>query len=504
VLIFDPADDMSNLDGGTGIDTLRFAGGGRSLDLTVASPAGIETIDLTGAGENGLTLDAAALIALSSETDTLRVDGNAGDAVHAGGGWLYGGNIASGGHSYARYTQGSATLELDTDVARDIGFSIDLSSLAGANGFRLSGAAASDQSGRSVSAAGDVNGDGLGDLIVGAYGSDPNGNLSGASYVVFGKAGGFAANVDLSGLNGANGFRLSGAAAGDQSGRPVSGAGDVNGDGFGDLIVGSAHADPNGSDSGASYVVFGKAGGFAADVDLSLSGASGFKLSGGAAGDRSGASVSAAGDVNGDGFGDLIVGAFGADPNGSTSGSSYVVFGGDFGGNLPAASEGTAGNDSLAGTSAAEVLLGNLGNDTLDGGAGADVLHGGAGNDVFIFDGADRVVDGGGGVDTLRFAGVGQSLHLTALGSQGIGGIERIDLSGSGDNALQLTAAAVIGLSDTGNRLIIEGNSGDSVTSTGQDWVFGGEVEIGGLFYDSYAQGAAQLLVNADIDQFIS
>ena len=88
-----------------------------------------------------------------------------------------------------------------------------------------------------------MNGDGFGDLIIGARGADPNGSNSGASYVVFGKAGGFAANLNLSTLDGSNGFKLSGVAAGDYSGRSVSAAGDVNGDGFGDLIIGAPGPD---------------------------------------------------------------------------------------------------------------------------------------------------------------------------------------------------------------------------------------------------------------------
>src|SRR5262245_36100348 len=87
---------------------------------------------------------------------------------------------------------------------------IEVSSLDGSTGFKLSGAAADDYRGYSVASAGDVNGDGFADLIVGAVGADPHGNNSGASYVVFGKASGFAANVDLSTLDGSTGFKLNG------------------------------------------------------------------------------------------------------------------------------------------------------------------------------------------------------------------------------------------------------------------------------------------------------
>jgi len=180
----------------------------------------------------------------------------------------------------------------------------------GANGFKLSGDKAGDRSGWSVASAGDVNGDGFADLIIGAPYADSPGSDSGAGYVVFGKAAGFGPNLDLSTLNGANGFKLSGVAAKDLTGVSVASAGDVNGDGFADLIVGAPTAASPGTDSGASYVVFGKASGFGANLDLSsLNGANGFKLSGVAAGDRSGWSVASAGDINGDGFGDLIVGA---------------------------------------------------------------------------------------------------------------------------------------------------------------------------------------------------
>ncbi len=205
---------------------------------------------------------------------------------------------------------------------------INLSSLNGSNGFRLDGVAAYDYSGHSVSAAGDINHDGHDDLIVGAYGTDPNGSASGSSFLVFGKATPFAPTLALSGLSGTNGFRLNGVAAFDYAGNSVSAAGDVNGDGIGDLIIGALNADSNGGNSGSSYVVFGKATSAAAALSLSsLDGTNGFRIDGTAVNDRSGISVAAAGDVNGDGVDDLIIGAPNADPKGTYSGTSYVVFG---------------------------------------------------------------------------------------------------------------------------------------------------------------------------------
>src|SRR4028119_292977 len=211
------------------------------------------------------------------------------------------------------------------------GASVNLSALNGSNGFAINGIAARDLSGFSVSSAGDVNGDGIDDLIIGAIWADPNGiSDAGQSYVVFGSNSGFAAGLNLSALNGSNGFAINGIAAYDQSGLPVSSAGDFNGDGFDDLIIGANSADPNGiSEAGQSYVVFGSNSGFAASFNLSaLNGSNGFAINGIAANDQSGTSVSSAGDVNGDGIDDLIIGAVFADPNGiSVAGQSYVLFG---------------------------------------------------------------------------------------------------------------------------------------------------------------------------------
>jgi len=240
---------------------------------------------------------------------------------------------ATGADSYGNSSAGESYVVLGT--ATGFASNMPLSSLNGTNGFCLGGIDSSDCSGTSVSGAGDVNGDGIDDLIIGALYADFNGNSdAGESYVVFGTATGFASNMPLSSLNGTNGFCLGGVDSSDRSGTSVSGAGDVNGDGFDDLVVGARYADPNGnSDAGESYVVFGAAGGFASTVPLSsLNGTNGFRLDGINSRDYSGASVSDAGDVNGDGFDDLIVGAWNADPNGiSGAGESYVVFGGSSG-----------------------------------------------------------------------------------------------------------------------------------------------------------------------------
>ncbi|HEX8257170.1 MAG TPA: integrin alpha, partial [Allosphingosinicella sp.] len=204
---------------------------------------------------------------------------------------------------------------------------VDLSAL-GSAGFIIQGDAPGDQAGRAVASAGDVNGDGIADIIVGAPRADQGAALDfGAAYVIFGKAGGFSGTLDLTGLAPADGFAIRGSAEYDRAGFSVASAGDVNGDGFDDVIVGAYANDGGGTSAGAAYVVFGRASGLGT-IDLAaLAPARGFMIRGDAANDYAGSSVSSAGDFNGDGIDDLIVGAPGGDDGGDKAGEAHVIFG---------------------------------------------------------------------------------------------------------------------------------------------------------------------------------
>ena len=208
---------------------------------------------------------------------------------------------------------------LESRIAPAFGAVVDLSALTGSDGFQINGEDRYDFSGASVSDAGDLNGDGFDDLLIGN--GRRNADASRSIYVVFGRGVAFGSTVEVADLDGVNGFQITGEAMFQTFGTSVSAAGDVNGDGFDDVIIGALDANPNGIYSGASYLVFGHAGPFSPTLDLSsLDGTNGFRMNGEATFDYAGEAVSGAGDVNGDGFDDLLISARGA-------GTSYLIFG---------------------------------------------------------------------------------------------------------------------------------------------------------------------------------
>ncbi|ELS03748.1 putative calcium-binding protein,FG-GAP repeat protein [Xenococcus sp. PCC 7305] len=397
-----------------------------------------------------------------------------------------------------------------TDVG-STGF-VELASLNGDNGFAIGGTQLYDFVGYSVSNLGDINGDGLDDLIIGAYGTGSNGE--GASYVIFGAEDlGSTSVVELSDLDGTNGFVLEGINRYDLSGISVSNAGDINGDGFADLIIGADYADPNGISSGESYVVFGGLNiGSSGTFDLgSLDGHNGFALNGIFPFDYSGFSVSNAGDINGDGIDDLIIGAPEASPNGyDGAGQSYVFFGRDF--TTDADSAFTTSNvftndsdpngddislDSIDTTGTLGIVTDN-GDGTFDydpNGEFDDLPVGETAKDTFTY----TISDGNGGFDTatvtIKIAGLNETLFGTdkddnIWGTEdddnivGLDGNDTLNgeagndtLDGGDDNDSLIGGPGDDGIQGNSGHDVLLGQGGNDILggSSGNDTLKGGE-----------------------------
>ncbi len=158
-----------------------------------------------------------------------------------------------------------------------------------------------DWTGISVSNAGDVNGDGYDDILIGTHRNGDGGGGAGQTYLILGKSTGWSMDTNLSNADAS----FWGEDWGDRAGYSVSGAGDVNGDGYDDFLIGAYGDDDGGSLAGQTYLILGKSTGWSMDTNLSTADAS---FWGEDSDDRAGWSVSNAGDVNGDGYDDILIG----------------------------------------------------------------------------------------------------------------------------------------------------------------------------------------------------
>jgi Ca2+-binding RTX toxin-like protein len=493
-----------------GDDGGRYAG---EAYVVFGSASGFGTVDGTGRSVIDLTFltpsqgfiiqgDAPLDFAGRSVSSAGDLNGDGyGDLIVGAGDGDDGGDGA--GEAYIVFGSASGFGSVDA-TGRSV---IDLTSLAPSQGFIIQGDTERDYTGSSVSSAGDINGDGFDDLIIGAKFGDDGGNVAGEAYVVFGSAAGFGSVdgtgrsvIDLTSLTPSQGFIIQGDLAFDYTGYSVSSAGDINGDGFDDLIVGAWGGDGGGPNAGEAYVIFGSASGFGtvnatgrSVIDLTfLTPSQGFIIQGDAPLDYAGRSVSSAGDINGDGFDDMIVGALVGDDGGSAAGEAYVIFGSALGASLAP--------QTLTGTAAADRLIGGVSDDTLIGNGGADVLRGGAGNDrLVIADTGFLSVHGGRGTDTLALAGSGRTLDLTTTPMPRVRSVEVIDLTGTGANSLVIDKLAVFDLTevrDSGLAIVrVHGGSDDNVSFTDNRWSASGNTIEGSIIYSIYSNGNAEVWV---------
>ncbi|MDQ0463380.1 Ca2+-binding RTX toxin-like protein [Caulobacter ginsengisoli] len=368
---------------------------------------------------------------------------------------------------------------------------IDVTTLDGTTGTTFVGA--SGNAGFSVAFA-DVNGDGIADLIVGAPNTGQLGFSTGTAYVIFGKSSGWGVSTSLGTIGGANGFTIGGQDFFNSLGFSVASAGDVNGDGVTDFLLGAPDA---GTQTGAGYLVMGHTGGWGSSFNLnSLNGANGGVLGASATYSYNGFSVSGAGDLNGDGFGDVIVGV--PHRNHAGPGAAYVVFGkaGGVGSLLFSTALNGTNGFNIAGVSAFDYLgwsvsgAGDVNND-----GKADLIVGAPiggpnqnGAAYVIFGGATLGASGSFDVTSLNgsngFRVLGPNFSRSGSSVAGIGDINGdhiADIAISGSGVSYVVFGSSGGFASTINITSLNGSNGFGITAGGNRVASAGDVNGDGI-----------------------
>jgi Ca2+-binding RTX toxin-like protein len=310
----------------------------------------------------------------------------------------------------------------------------------------IDGVNAGDRAGAAVGSIGDLNGDGRGEILVGAPGMENGAAVdAGAAFVVWGMAA--PGGVDLGDpfSAGGGGFVMKGEAAGDAAGTALTSVSDLNGDGKAEIVVGSPGNDAGGADAGAAYVVWGKATGTIVRLTNVASGTGGYKIVGEAAGDGAGRVVGTVGDLNGDGKAEILVGAPDSNAGGAQSGAVYVVFGKSTTSKvlLGTVAGGTGGFriDGIAGDQAGSALTG-LGD--VNGDGKADILVGAPGSD------SAYVVFGKSGTAQVDLADVANGIGGFRIIAESGGDLARMSVAGGADLNRDGIGDLVIGTPDNG------------------------------------------------------